>query len=154
MVSKTLATMVVAYLITTTPVNAPLPDDSSFKAYEDYKCLTCCEQYDLQQEAWTDDLGFRRVDDRYCVALGSRFGSDIGTHYTVVLENGTEIKCILADQKADKDTDENNVADHNGCVVEFVVDTKHLQSTARTMGDASYACDAFEGNIKEIIKEE
>lgn len=51
--------------------------DSSFKAYMDYRCITDTSsvQYEMQQQAYTDGRGFRKIGDDYCVALGTGFTS-------------------------------------------------------------------------------
>ena len=55
------------------------------------------------------------------------------------MKNGKIIKCILADCKANKHTDSTNrIHSIDGSVVEFVVDTKSLDITAKKMGDISY----------------
>ena len=81
-----------------------VPANSGFKSYMPYTAITSknSNQYKLQHtEAYTGEHGIRQVDGRYCIALGSYFGKEIGTYYDLVLENGTVIPCILADRKAD-----------------------------------------------------
>lgn len=127
----------------------------SYKCYMDYRTITdtSSPQWQLQQGAWTDEDGLRRVDDRYCVALGSAFGSMIGTNYIIELETGEMLRCVLADQKADRDTNAEHTADMNGAVVEFVVDTPCLSDTVRSMGDISYI-EGFNGKVEKIYEEE
>lgn len=123
----------------------------SYKCYMDYRTITDASspQWQLQQGAWTDENGLRRVGDRYCVALGSAFGSMIGDEYIIELESGAQLKCVLADQKADRDTNAEHTADMNGAVVEFIVDTPCLSDTVRSMGDISYI-RGFQGNVRKI----
>ena len=66
--------------------------DTSFKAYEDYSCITNTEstQYKLQQQAWTDSNGLRRYGDEYMVAVGSYYG-DVGDHIIVTLDTETTL---------------------------------------------------------------
>ena len=127
----------------------------SYKCYMDYRTITdtSSPQWELQQGAWTDENGLRRVGDRYCIALGSAFGSMIGAEYTIELEHGERFKAILADQKADQDTNAEHTADMNGAVVEFVVDTPCLSDTVRSMGDISYI-EGFNGKVEKIYEEE
>lgn len=127
----------------------------SYKCYMDYRCITdtSSPQWELQQGAWTDENGLRRVGDRYCVALGSAFGSTIGTNYIIELETGEMLRCVLADQKADRDTNAEHTADMNGAVIEFVVDTPCLSDTVRSMGDISYI-EGFNGKVEKIYEEE
>lgn len=151
----------------TLPMTAPKPSEianmsltewsvgyGSYKCYMDYRCITdtSSPQWHLQQGAWTDEDGLRRVGDRYCVALGSAFGSMIGTEYTIELEHGERFKAILADQKADQDTNAEHTADMNGAVVEFVVDTPCLPSEVRSMGDIS-CIDGMSGKVVKIYEE-
>ena len=127
-------------------------DGGAFKCYEDYRALTdtSSPQYQLQQEAYTDEAGLRKVGYRYCIALGSAYGSEIGTEYDIELESGYTLPCVLADQKADRDTVQGHTRDRNGAVVEFIVDTYRLPEIVRQMGDASYISPEFRGKIKEI----
>lgn len=131
-----------------------VPYNSGFKSYMDYKCITSTgsKQYKLQHSsAYTGKYGIRQINGRYCVAVGSHFTTDIGTSFDLVLENGTVIPCILADAKADKDTDYNNIVTaHNGCVSEFVVDTNSLYRKAKLMGDISYCNDEWNSPVKKI----
>lgn len=127
------------------------PGGGEFKCYMDYRAITATDspQYQLQQEAWTDDYGLRRVDNFYCVALGSAFGSTIGDKYLVTLSTGEEIPVILSDQKADQDTISDNTRDYNGAVLEFVVDAAALPESVRCSGDVS-SIPLFQGSVKEI----
>lgn len=126
-----------------------------YKCYEDYRCITdtSSPQWELQQGAWTDENGLRRYEDRYCIALGSAYGSTIGTKYIIELESGAQLRCILADQKADCDTNAEHTADMNGAVMEFIVDTPYLNSTVRSMGDISYI-RGMRGKVDTIYEEE
>ena len=122
-------------------VDRNVPINNTIKSYMDYRCitLTTSKQYKLQNSiAYTGDYGIRMVNGRYCVALGSYYTTTIGQYIDVELENGNVIKAILADCKADKDTNSTNKMHPDGSVVEFVVDTRVLNSTAREMGDLSY----------------
>jgi hypothetical protein len=59
---------------------------------------------------------------------------------------------VLADQKADKDTNgSNQVTSHNGCMSEFIVDSNSLDRTAKRMGDISYCEENWKSPIKQII---
>lgn len=128
--------------------------NSGFKSYMDYKCITSTgsKQYKLQHSvAYTGNYGIRQINGRYCVAIGSHFTTEMGTLFDLVLENGTVIPCILADAKADKDTDSNNIITaHNGCLSEFVVDTGSLYYKARQMGDISYCNESWNSPVEKI----
>lgn len=131
-----------------------VPSTSGFKSYMSYKCITSTgsEQYKLQhQKAYTGKYGIRQVDGRFCVALGSYFTSKVGTLFDLVLENGTVIPCILSDQKADKDTDSQNiVTEHNGCMSEFIVDLGSLVTSAKQQGDISYCNEKWNSPVKYV----
>ena len=61
------------------------------------------------------------------------------------------LKCILADQKADKDTVNNHKVHKDGSVAEFVVHSKVMPYKARYVhGDVSYAGKQFRGKIVQI----
>ena len=77
---------------------------SGFKCYTRYTAITrkSSLQYKLQKEyAYTGDYGIRMVDGRFCIAVGTAVTKKMGQYIDVVLENGTVIPCIAADQKAD-----------------------------------------------------
>lgn len=150
MIATGASKLAVAVLLTISST-AWFPGGGEFKCYMDYRAITSTgsPQYQLQQEAWTDKCGLRRVGCFYCVALGSAFGSEIGTHYVVTLSSGKQIPVILADQKADGDTTPDNTRDYNGAVLEFVVDTPALPSVVRTTGDVG-SISMFGGSVKEI----
>lgn len=109
-----------------------------FKSYMGYRMITstASSQYKLQEDAYTGNYGIRMVDNRYCVAIGSRFDCNIGQYFDVILENGTIIPCIKADEKADRDTDSTNTytVKSNYCCTEFVVDTSSLIQKAKRYG--------------------
>jgi uncharacterized protein YgiM (DUF1202 family) len=127
---------------------------SGFKSYMPYTAITSksSSQYKLQaQFAYTGTYGIRQVNGRYCVALGSTVAYPIGTYADLVLENGTIIPCILADQKADNDTKSDNLTTaSNGCVSEFVVDSSALVKRIKRSGSVSSACDEWDSPVVEI----
>lgn len=128
------------------------PAHNSFKSYMSYRAVSSSsEQGKLQAKAKTDaETGIRKVDGRYCVALGSYYCSKIGTKFDLVMSNGSIIKCILADQKANRDTDAKNQKTSDGSIAEFLVDMDKLPSKVKTMGDVSYANSKLKGNIAKI----
>ena len=126
---------------TTDYKDCKVPSNNSIKSYMDYRCITSpkSRQYQLQQSlAYTGDYGIRMVGERYCVAVGSYYTTTIGQYIDIELANGEVIQGILADCKANAHTDDSNRINPNGSVIEFVVDTKVLDETARIMGDISY----------------
>lgn len=136
-------------------VKMELPNvNGSFKAYMDYRCIsdTCSKQYKLQQKAYTDKNGLRKVGNDYCVALGTGFSSKIGTRFEITLSSGNTFTVILADVKSNRHTDDSNkYCLTNNSIVEFVVDTYSLNSNIKLRGSVG-ALSSFEGSVKAIKK--
>lgn len=131
-----------------------VPYNNGFKSFMPYQTITSVSspQYKMQRDcAYTGDYGIRQVDGRYCVAVGSYYTERIGQCFDLILENGTVIPCVLADQKANKDTDSSNrMTVSNGCVSEFVVDSSSLNSSAKKHGDISACCDEWNSPVETI----
>lgn len=128
------------------------PDEKAnngFKSYMDYRTITSpsSKQYEMQQEAWTDELGLRRYGDYYMVALGTFYAQGCGETFRITLDSGFSFDVITGDIKDDKHTDEKH-QHRNGVIVEFIVDSKAISSTCRVMGDMSHA--GFSGRIESI----
>lgn len=125
-----------------------------FKSFMDWRCITSrsSRQWKLQHTyAYTDQNGIREIEGRLCVALGSYFGAAIGQYVDLVMESGEVIPCIMADQKADKDTDPTNRWHSiDGSVGEFVVDKSMLTQEVLSRGDVSYAYWPLKGRIQYI----
>lgn len=130
-----------------------VPQQSSFKSYTFYTSLSrSSKQWRIQEMAYTDELGFRRVNDAYCVALGTYYGTELGTYYLVTLDTGSKFFCILCDVKSDRHTDSTHrFTVSNGCAIEFYVDPNVFNGLAKRMGNISYV-DGFEGEIISIEK--
>ena len=133
------------------------PETTGFKSYMTYSVRgksifsSKSKQYRLQLGATTSREGIRVVNGRYCVALGSNYTNKIGQYFDLVLKNGTVIKCILADAKADIHTDKNNrITSANGCMSEFIVDVGKLDKSAKRMGDISYIKDAWRSPVEYV----
>ena len=130
-----------------------VPITSGFKSYMPYTAITSksSPQYKLQQIAYTGTYGIRQYDNRYCVAIGTAFNADVGTYFDLILANGTVIPCIVADIKADRHTDSNNmVTIANGCLTEFIVDSSTLNRKAKRMGDISYCNKDWNSRVEKI----
>lgn len=134
--------------------------NSEFKTYMDYRCITdkTSAQYELQQFAWTDEDGFRRISDDYIVAMGTYYSKNVGDRFKITLDTDNEITVIIGDIKQDAHTDYFNqytpIYDENGIffsgnVLEFIVDTDVLPKIPRRLGTVSYF-DYLKGNIKSI----
>lgn len=126
---------------------------SSFKTYMSYKCISSSSpQGKLQKKAYTSPNGLRKVGKYYCIALGSYYGSKIGTKYKITLSSGKYFWGILADQKANCHTNSTNQYTlRNGDVIEFVVDTPKLPLSVRISGSIS-SISKFKGKVKKIEK--
>lgn len=134
--------------------------DTSFKTYMDYRCITdkTSAQYMLQMEAHTDDMGLRKYEDHYIVAMGTYYSDNVGDTFKITLDNNTSFNVIIGDIKADCHTDSKNmyspVYDEDGNfvsanVIEFIVDTKKLDRSVKKLGTIE-AYDDFKGNIVKI----
>ena len=134
--------------------------NTEFKTYMDYRCITdkTSAQYELQQLAWTDEDGFRRIGDDYIVAMGTYYAENVGDRFRITLDTDNEITVIIGDIKQDAHTDYFNqytpIYDENGIffsgnVLEFIVDTDVLPKIPRRLGTVSYF-DYLKGNIKTI----
>ena len=134
--------------------------DTSFKTYMDYRCITdkTSAQYMLQMEAYTDDMGLRKYEDHYIVAMGTYYSDNVGDTFKITLDNDYSFNVIIGDIKADCHTDSKNmyspVYDENGNfvsanVIEFIVDTKKLDRSVKKLGTIE-AYDDFKGNIVKI----
>ena len=132
-------------------LDVPMDDESNtgFKSWMDYRVLTAKSsiQYKLQQDAWTDEQGFRRYGDYYMVALGTYYSPTAGEIFRITLEDGSSFEAVNGDVKDDSDTDE--LHQHKeGNIVEFIVDTDAISWECSVMGDMSWA--GFHGKIKSI----
>lgn len=129
-----------------------IPDYPGRKSYMSYTSFkTNSKQAQLQQQAVTDANGLRVINGRYCIAIGTRFGTAIGQNVDLLLENGTVIPCIVGDLKAVGDTDSTNTFSLNGCCSEFIVDKDVLDSKSKTMGDVSYLNSTWQSPVKQIM---
>lgn len=136
-----------------------LPDksfDSSFKAYMDYRTISdkTSAQWEIQQSAWTDEQGFRRVENNYCVAIGTYYSQECGSRFKITLDADVEFTVIVADIKNPIHTDDMNmyvpISNTQINIVEFVVDTDVMDESILQLGSVSEL--GFKGNIKKIQK--
>lgn len=123
--------------------------NSSFKTWMSYKAVTNknSPQYKfIYTWGWSDSEGFMRCcgerdlgieQDYYLIALGSYYGTTIGTKYKITLDTGKVFYGALADCKSDKHTNSTNQYARNKDVVEFLVDTKSLNRDVKRMGSAN-----------------
>lgn len=101
-----------------------------YLTYEPYTAITAktTPHYRLQQLAKSNKDGYRIYEGAICVALGSAYGTKIGTLYNIKFSDGKKMKAILGDNKADIHTD-----------------SKHQYRDSREI------YDGLSGNIVEII---
>lgn len=146
------------YEATTVYMDVPNWDvncNSWFKSYMPYTAVTdtSSRQYKLLNgsEAYTDDnTGIRMVGDRYCIALGSYYTTEIGQKVDLVLDNGNVIKCVLGDCKADCDTNASNQYAGSGDVAEFIVDYNIFNNLKDASGTVNWVY-GFEGDIVNVV---
>lgn len=131
-----------------------VPDNSGFKSYMPYKAITnkSSNQYKLQnQYAYTGNYGIRQINGRYCVAIGTAFDAKIGDYADLILSNGEIISIIVSDIKDNKDTKSNNIVTYsNGCVSEFIIDTKALNINSKKSGDISSCKKEWDSKVVTI----
>lgn len=136
------------------PMGLPSVSGST-KTYAHYTAVTArgTAQYKLlnSSECYTDSkTGIRMIGDFYCVALGSYYGSKIGTKYRITLSSGKSIKVILCDQKSNRHTDSNHqYAVKNQDIIEFYVQPGKIPSGVR--GDYGNL-EQFGGSVVSIEK--
>lgn len=137
--------------------------NSSFKTYMDYRTITdkTSPQYNfIQTWGWSDNNGFMRAngeknlgitDDYYMIALGSYYGTEIGTKYRITTDTGNVFYGVLGDLKDNAHTNSTCQYSYNKDVVEFIVDTRVLRSDVRKMGSANVYMP-LNGRIASIEK--
>lgn len=136
-------------------IEYPVSDDSGFKSWMPSIAITdkTSNQFKLQQIAYTDsETGIRMVDGRYCIAVGSYYTTTIGTYIDLTLENGIVLECILADCKANEDTNaDNRIHKIDKSLVEFIVDKGKINhKVSHIYGDISYAKDGWNSKVVSI----
>lgn len=101
--------------------------NSKTRTYMSYKAVTATYTTNYKvlnsRKAWNNAAtGLRMYEDRYCVAVGLKYGR-AGDKIDLVMEDGTVIKAIIGDSKAKKDTDETMMFQrHDGSIVELITD--------------------------------
>lgn len=96
--------------------------------------------------------GFMKLDDRYLIAVGSRFNTQPGQYIDLILENGVVIKCIMGDAKADCDTDLTNTFTYKSrCCSEFIIDEKTIREDIKKRGNASLKYFTWDSPVVNIV---
>ena len=125
---------------------------SSFKSFMDYRCITnkASTQYKMQQQAYTDENGLRKIGEYFCVAMGTYYG-DLGDTFYVETDEGASWKVILADIKSNSHTDSTNrYTLANRCMMEFIIDTPCVPRSVKSSGTVNGL--GFQGKINYIEK--
>lgn len=149
-------TLVVSHdfkIINSVELALPNEADGSFKTYMDYLTITSptSKQYALQQLAETNELGFRVLDGKLMVAMGSFYTTRVGDEFRITLDSGKVFDVIIGDLKQNIHTDENNqYIPKNGNIVEFIIDQTVMDETILEAGNISKA--GFKGSIIKIEK--
>lgn len=126
--------------------------NTEFKAFMCYEMITdkSSNQYALQQLAYTDEYGFRRIDDYYLIAIGTFYADNCGKVFTVELDTGIIFEVIIGDIKDNRHTNSTNQYAKGGNVIEFIVDCELISNDCWLTGDMS--CSGFEGEILSIME--
>lgn len=129
--------------------------DTSFMAYMDYRKITdeTTIQYEMQQQAYTDENGFRKIGEDYCIALGSYYTNyECGIRFKITLDNGYSFTGIIADLKDDRHTDKETHTHikKNGNVIEYIIDDKVMPNEALELGNLGWYFENLDGQIKTI----
>lgn len=125
---------------------------SSFKSYMDYRALTdtSSTQYEMQQGAYTDDNGLRKIDEHFCVAMGTYYG-ELGDILQIETDEGATWTVILSDIKSDVHTDSTHrYTTANNCMMEFIVDTSAMDYEIKQSGTVNAL--GFQGKICKVTK--
>ena len=128
-----------------------------FKSYMDYRVFDeRWTPYQLQQKAYTDERGFRRIDDYYMIAIGTGWDVNVGEKVLVVLADGSSFKAIMGDTKSDNHTDPEThkvtvAPNPDGSVIEFIVDKNKIVKHIGNTGNIA-TLDEFKGAVIGIYK--
>ena len=124
-------------------------------AYYTAVTLKSSPQYKLlRSDKCTTDkkTGIRMYEGCYCVALGSYYGTKIGTKYRITFSSGNSINVVLCDQKANRHTDsKHQYAVNNKDIVEFYVQGSMIPKAIRGRGDYG-RLSQFSGSVTSIEK--
>lgn len=135
-----------------TKSSSPIPLNANFfKSWMPKSAISkSSRQGQLLANAVKDENGLYKIDNSYCVAMGSYYGQ-VGDKHTITLDNGNTFQVILCDIKSDKHTDSNNqYTVSNSCMVEFIVDEMSLNYGIKHSGNVS-SLPFFNGKIINII---
>lgn len=127
--------------------------DTGFRSWMSSSAITDTgsSQYKVVSLAETDSNGLLVIDGKPVVALGSGWSLRVGDTARVTTDK-TTYDVVVGDIKADSHTDSScKVTVHNGCVVEFVVDSSALNSQIRISGNVA-TLSQYRGKVLSIQK--
>ena len=130
-------------------------NQNGFKSWMPYTALgrNTTNYKMLMEYGWIDENGLWRINDMYCVALGSYYSTRVGDIFKVELSSGEFVYFITADHKADAHTDSTNrYTTANGCIAEFIVSYSDLNSSVKAAGSVSALSRFKNTTYKRIIK--
>jgi hypothetical protein len=136
----------------TEPQIMPQINYKDFKSYMSYTAITnrSSRQWALQQQAATNENGFRCIDGRPLVAVGTGWGLSVGDRAVVYCDGGNSFEVIIGDIKADIHTlSDNKTTASNNCRCEFIVDMGGLNKTVKSRGNVS-ALQEYSGYVVDI----
>ena len=135
------------------PIPQRVPQVShDFKSYTAYTCLSrrSPQWTKIQTIAYSDENGLRKVENYYCVAMGSYYSTTLGDLFRITTEDGYVFEVILCDFKANRHTNSTHqYTARNECITEFYVDYSCFNSAARRAGSVS-VIPGFSGKITSI----
>lgn len=125
--------------------------NTNFKSYTYYALLNKSSiQWKLQELAYTDENGLRKIGNYYLAAMGSYYSTTIGDMFRLTTDTGAVFDIILCDAKSDRHTDARHMyTKSNNCMVEFYVDTTVLNGTIKRMGSIGVLPE-FSGSIVKV----
>ena len=125
--------------------------NTNFKSYTYYALLNKSSiQWKLQEIAYTDENGLRKIENYYLAAMGSYYSTTIGDMFRLTTDTGAVFDIILCDAKDDRHTDARHMyTKSNNCMVEFYVDTTVLNGTIKRMGSIG-VLPQFNGSIVKV----
>ena len=132
------------------------PSYDDFKSYLPYDAITnqLSKQWQLQQQATTNEDGIRCIDGIPLVAVGTGWGLSVGDIALVTCDNGNSFKVMIGDIKADIHTDAaNKTTIASGCRCEFIVDLDKLVPQVKSMGNVAILAkySGYVVNIEKIV---
>jgi hypothetical protein len=134
------------------PVSGHTMSYKGGKTIERSSKITYGDLGDINDLAEPDHDGFMKLDERYLIAVGSRFNTAAGQYIDLVLENGVVIQCIMGDAKADVDTDSTNTFTYkSSCCSEFIIDESTIRSDIYERGNASLKHSTWDSPVVSVV---